>query len=189
MFQKRIGATVERGEETDGEPAAEPPVLSENELFDVLRNPRRRATMKYLRAEGSADVSDLVDHVGAREFGVEPEALARGQRKSVHVSLYQTHLPKLDDAGVVEYDPDRGTVEVTDAASRLYPLLDDSTARAAPSRVHAAVLATLGAVVLAGAVGLPGLASLSPAGWAGVGGVALVAAGLGAGWLAVGHKN
>jgi hypothetical protein len=78
---------------------------------------------------------------------------------------------------------------VTAAASRLYPLLDDSGGRAAPSRVHAAVLATLGVVVLAGAVGLPGLASLSPAGWAGVGGVALVAAGLGAGWLAVGHKN
>jgi hypothetical protein len=35
------------------------------------------------------------------------------------VGLYQCHLPKMADAGVIEYEEDRGVVELNDRSLRL----------------------------------------------------------------------
>jgi len=44
----------------------------------------------------------------------------------VYVSLYQTHIPKLTDVGLVEYDQDSGTVHLTDRTSVIDDYLTDS---------------------------------------------------------------
>jgi predicted transcriptional regulator len=43
---------------------------------------------------------------------------------NVAVALRHTHLPRLADAGVVDYDPDSGRVAPAAAADRLRPYLD-----------------------------------------------------------------
>lgn len=89
--------------------------LSQNRVFDLLSNARRRFVLHYLnQQEGPIELRELADEVARWETG--SESLTRKQRKRVYVSLYQTHIPRLADAGVVDYDPDTGLVELVDRA-------------------------------------------------------------------------
>ncbi|MEF8800690.1 MAG: hypothetical protein V5A38_08600 [Halolamina sp.] len=98
--------------------------LTKNEIFTILKNPRRRETLEYLeRNDGEAELSDLAESLAARENDIEIEALSSTQRKRVYISLYQVHLPKMDDVGVIEFGKHRGTIELTDAGEILLPYL------------------------------------------------------------------
>lgn len=69
-------------------------------LLSVLATEPRRRVLRYLR-ESSDDVTSLetlAEHVAAREDGsTDPEDAA--------VRLHHADLPKLADAGLVDYDP------------------------------------------------------------------------------------
>lgn len=71
-------------------------------LFGVLADRRRRRLLAYLAGtdDGVATVSELADHVAADD--ADPER--------VTVSLHHAHLPRLEDAGIVEYDARSETV-------------------------------------------------------------------------------
>ena len=85
--------------------------LSEDAIFSVLSNERRRYVLRYLdRVERNAALSDLAERIAAWENGIDVADLEYNQRKRVYTSLHQTHLPKLDEAGIVDYDHDRSTV-------------------------------------------------------------------------------
>lgn len=100
--------------------------LSQDEVFEVLKSPRRRYALYYLRREGGqTDLSDLTEQVAAWENETTTSALTTEQRKRVYISLYQTHLPKLDEANIVEYDRDAGIVRLGDRASDLNLYLGD----------------------------------------------------------------
>jgi DNA-binding transcriptional ArsR family regulator len=100
--------------------------LSQDEVFEVLKSPRRRYALYYLRQEGGeTELSDLTEQVAAWENETTPSALSTEQRKRVYISLYQTHLPKLDGADIVEYDRDEGIVRLGDRASDLDLYLGD----------------------------------------------------------------
>lgn len=89
--------------------------LSQDALFSLLSNPRRRFILQYLnRTEEPIQLQDLATEVAAWENETEPENLTDKQRKRLYVSLYQTHIPRLEDAGVVAYDSDTGKIRLTD---------------------------------------------------------------------------
>lgn len=83
-----------------------------DEMFHILQNERRRDVLRYLQNnEGNITTSDLAEFIAAKECN-KPESQLRSQeRKRVYVALYQSHLPKMAEAGAVEYDQDRGDVE------------------------------------------------------------------------------
>jgi DNA-binding transcriptional ArsR family regulator len=94
--------------------------LSKDTIFAMLSNQRRRHVLHYLkRNEGPATIRDLAEQLAAWENGVEIQELNYKQRKRVYTSLHQTHLPKLDDCGIVEYNRDRGVVTLTGRVSEL----------------------------------------------------------------------
>lgn len=98
--------------------------LGLDEVFELLKNQRRRRVLRYL-AEADDDrstLSDLAEHVAGLENDVDPALLNSTQRKRTYVALYQTHLPKLDSYGVIDYDQNRGTVVLADT-SQLEPYL------------------------------------------------------------------
>lgn len=76
---------------------------------DGLANERRRAALAVLReAEAPLALADLAADLVARErasTAPDHEAVQR-----CYVSLYHRHVPKLVDAGLVEFDADRRTV-------------------------------------------------------------------------------
>lgn len=102
----------------------ETPPLSLDVVFELLRVNRRREVLWYLQAnEGVARLDELAEYIAAKENGVEEAALTSTQRKRVYIGLYQCHLPKMHDAGVIAYDQPRGTLELRAAAQQLYPYL------------------------------------------------------------------
>jgi hypothetical protein len=88
--------------------------LEEGEIHDVLRNERRRLALDRLRESDSRSMSlgRLSEAVASLETGEAPAPGAK--RQSVYVSLHQTHLPKLEDLGVVDYDAETKQVRLTD---------------------------------------------------------------------------
>lgn len=91
--------------------AAIPTEPSLDVVFDVLRNSRRRHVLQRLASlDGATTLGDFAEHIGGIENDKPPSALSSQERKRVYVGLYQSHLPKMSDAGAIRYD-DRGTVE------------------------------------------------------------------------------
>lgn len=94
--------------------------LSQDVVFKMLHSPRRRQVLAYLSAQdGPVDLDDVIVQVAAWENDTTVDAVSESERKRIYVSLYQTHMPKLDDAGLVEYDEEEGTVELTDRAQNV----------------------------------------------------------------------
>lgn len=94
---------------------------SVDELFDVLTEARRRSVLSILEGRRtSMDVEELAHAVAVRENGVDSDRVAETTVHEVHVTLHHVHLPKLDEATLVNYDRDDRTVapiDTTDAVS------------------------------------------------------------------------
>lgn len=93
--------------------------LSQDEVYQLLSNPRRRFIISYLRGRDEIYLQDLAAEVAAWENETSVESLTDQQRKRVYVSLYQTHIPKLDEAGIIDYDTDTGMIRLRDRVEQL----------------------------------------------------------------------
>ena len=103
-LQSRMGTNTE--EET---------AIDEGEIHDILRNWRRRMTIKELKSNaGPMTLRELAETLAAAETGESPAP--RNMRNSVYNSLHQTHLPKLDEAGIIQYDSERKTISLESRA-------------------------------------------------------------------------
>ena len=101
------------------------PPLSQDVAFEMLSCKRRRDVLHYLRQNGGSEaLNPLSRQIAAWENDVPADEVTYDERVRVYTALRQSHLPKLDSAGIVEFDPDRGTVSLTDQASELEVYLD-----------------------------------------------------------------
>ncbi|QIO22515.1 hypothetical protein [Haloarcula sp. JP-L23] len=99
--------------------------LSKGEIFDVLQNERRRYVLQYLRENGGpVTLGDLASHVASREYECESVDVSSAQRKRVYTTLQQTHLPRMDETGIVEYDADSGIISTTPQTNELTVYLE-----------------------------------------------------------------
>jgi DNA-binding transcriptional ArsR family regulator len=88
--------------------------------FDVLANRRCRIALRHL---AECDDALVVDDLAAR---LADELDGEASETHLSTSLHHTHLPKLDDAGLVEYDSDRGFARFRDDSQfeELRPAID-----------------------------------------------------------------
>lgn len=94
--------------------------LSEEVIFDMLQNSRRRYSIDYLKQENSpVELRTLVDQIAAWETDKEPWEVSSNERQRVHVSLLQSHIPALSEAGLVQYDREAKTLKLTEQAESL----------------------------------------------------------------------
>ncbi len=99
--------------------------LTKTEIFDLLRNERRRYLLHYLKTyEAPVEIGDLATRIAAWEHDEPVEAVTSKQRKRVYTTLQQTHLPKMDEARIVDYDHDRGLVDRTEYTDDLNVYLE-----------------------------------------------------------------
>ena len=89
-----IAKTVRQGEQNTDD-------LELGEVMELLRARRRRVALDYLDREEEATFADLVDYAAREIHGL---GYSTDERKRLYVALYQNHLPKLDDYGVVEFE-------------------------------------------------------------------------------------
>jgi hypothetical protein len=66
----------------------------------ILGNNRRMLMIEYLQEKaGQAELRELVEFIAEKEGATD-----RKHRKSVYVSLVQTHIPKLEREGVITFE-------------------------------------------------------------------------------------
>jgi len=94
---------------------------SADEIFELLKNNRRREILYYLEeSDGSAAIKELARNIAAREHDVSTSAVTDKQYKRVYVALVQTHVPKLEEVGVIDFDEDDQTMSLQRKGQHLY---------------------------------------------------------------------
>lgn len=130
-------------------------------MFEILKNRRRRRVLRYLlQGDGQSTLGTLAEHLAGIENDKPEQLLSSQERKRVYIGLYQCHLPRMDMAGVIEFDRHRGTVELADWASELTPYVKQQSGQARrqlPVPIRSSFVIAVAAVVAIGflAPGLP----------------------------------
>lgn len=137
-------------------PDTDTEALTQDEAYDLLSNERRRFVIDSLRERGEPiDVMELSRMVAASEYDTAPEELSDQQVKRIYVSLYQTHIPKLDESVVVEHDKDVGTVRLAARVADLDAFMVDGRTDGAPWRLTYLFVALAGLLLYALVVLVP----------------------------------
>ncbi|WP_435363065.1 DUF7344 domain-containing protein [Haloarchaeobius sp. DYHT-AS-18] len=102
--------------------------FTKDDMFHLLQNRRRRSVLRYLQdTDGPVRMRDIAEQVAAWEHDTTVQRLTSKERQRVYIALYQSHLPALDNEGVIDYNQDRGIVERRPLAEELMPYLDNPT--------------------------------------------------------------
>lgn len=104
---------TENGEKGFGSP------LNIDTLFSILSRERRRYALYCLQQyQNPMALADLADEVARFEHDEQRVAeIPAEDVKSVYMTLYHTHLPKMEDAGIIEYDQNTDSVQLRDEFS------------------------------------------------------------------------
>lgn len=113
--------TASRGPPVGGSDESQP---SREVLFDLLGNSRRRRVLCHLLEDREITLTDLSARIAAWENDTPVSELSSRQRKQVYSSLYQTHVPRLGEHDLVEYDADDRVVKLTGDTERLRRFLE-----------------------------------------------------------------
>lgn len=105
-----VGAS--RKDETEWQDA----VADRSLVFDLLADEHRRHAIAYLATcEESVPISELAAEVATRIADRPQTAISTQRTRSIAIDLHHKHVPKLAEAGVVEYDRECGLVNLAEA--------------------------------------------------------------------------
>ncbi|SIR88828.1 DUF7344 domain-containing protein [Natronorubrum thiooxidans] len=89
-------------------------MVSLDRVFELLSKERRRYALYYLEQRGGpVPIEEVAEQVTEWETEGVPESIPEELFERVECSLRHTDLPKASEAEYVEYDPERGVVDVT----------------------------------------------------------------------------
>lgn len=121
--------------------------VDRDETFNLLSNHRRRYALHYCkRRDDPVTLSDLAEQVAAWEHNKSVSEITSSERKRTYTSLQQTHLPSMEEAGIIEWDDN---IELTPAAERLNVYMDIVPEASVSWGVYYLWLSAIGGVVLA----------------------------------------
>ncbi|MGQ3412107.1 DUF7344 domain-containing protein [Natrinema sp. LN54] len=93
-------------------------------VLDLCRDKHRRIILAVLAEERrSLTVNDLRKTILSCDHHLPVTETSEATLTEIERSLHHTHIPKLESAGVIDYDSDRQLVEPTDQFDRLQPHL------------------------------------------------------------------
>ena len=91
-----------------------------NTTYTVFAHHRRRTTLRVLLDyETPIALADLADEVAVHENETRLEEVSPKEVKRIYLSLYHSHIPKLKEAGFVQYDQDQDLVTLLDAGGKI----------------------------------------------------------------------
>jgi hypothetical protein len=81
------------------------------QVYGALASDTRREVLQFLAqtTAGTADTESLAEHLCSED---DPR-LVDTQLKRIEVQLHHVHLPKLDEAALIQWDPDEDVVGLT----------------------------------------------------------------------------
>jgi len=122
---------------------------SHDDVFTILSNERRRHTVRAMQELSMPiELGDLAEHVAAWELEKDVAAITSTERRRVYTSLQQTHLDKLEEAGIIECD--RKTIEPTERLEELEFYLEVVPEDEIPWAQYYLGLAGIGSVAVLG---------------------------------------
>ena len=133
--------------------------LTTDEIFEILSGARRRNLLHFLYTHGKeAGLRELAEATAAVEF---EEPLTEEEIKRVYIAFYQTHIPKLESAGIVRYDSETQHVALEDRVTEISRVLPQQRSHTRPWPVYYLGVAVIGGVLsIVSYLGLFGLDDL-----------------------------
>lgn len=93
-------------------------------LLDVCADRHRRIVLAVLAGEQRRlTVNDLAKAIVKHNHHVPVTETSGGQLSKLGASLHHVHLPKIEESGLVTYDPERRLVESTERFEQVQPKL------------------------------------------------------------------
>lgn len=137
--------------------------MRRSDIHRMLSNGRRRNVLFLLdQHDTPLAVKDLAEEIATRETGTSPPD--QSTRQSVYISLIQTHLPRLDELGIVQYDESEKLVRPASNHREVTSLLNPPHEELKTLRKRVLACCALGGgFVLGAALGIPGLQAVGAA--------------------------
>lgn len=127
--------------------------ITQDLAYDILSSSRRRFVISALRSEGGTmELNELSERLAAWENDTRVEDLTDQQIKRIYVSLYQTHIPKLSEAGVVSYDQQTGQIRLESTVQHLDRYIPNDGDSKVPWLHLYMSLAVVGLLIFAGSM-------------------------------------
>ncbi len=94
-------------------PAERAQSISPDEVLSAVANEQRRAIIDSLNSasERTLDYDTLVDRVADTVRDEDVQEISDEQRQRVRIALRHTHLPKLEEIRVIDYETETGYVQ------------------------------------------------------------------------------
>jgi len=109
------------------------PELSDDRLYQALSAGRRRRLLYMLLVEESSTVGKLATVLAGWTATESEDAVTSNDYERILTELDHVHLPVLDDAGLVSYDRENGTVEIAPVDDAVAELISRSVESEPPS--------------------------------------------------------
>ena len=95
-----------------------------NRILTALQDDHRRYLLYHLREEDPSTLDEAARRVAAWDHECDPADVPGEVHERIRVELYHSHLPKLDDMSVVDYDERSGAIRFRDPPNKLGDFLD-----------------------------------------------------------------
>lgn len=109
-----------------GEKRTLPQRLAEDQFYQALADTQRRRVLYYLLAENETTVEELATVLSGWGATTTGTMYTASDRSELRLTLFHSHLPALDEAGLIDYDPDAGLVELASLHHRVADVIHRS---------------------------------------------------------------
>lgn len=105
-----------------------PSRLADDEFYRALGATARRRVLYVLANSEASTVDDLATILSGWTATTTGTMVGSDDRAEIALRLRHNHLPRLAEAGLVDYDPEAGTVQLAALHPRVTELVRDSIA-------------------------------------------------------------
>lgn len=109
-------------------PAIDPDILESEDVFGVLSHPRRRFLLYVLTLDDQWTLPALATRLAAWEHDIDETAVDDRLHERMYVSLYHTHVPRLEKARALRFDERTDTIVPGEYTEELLTVLEGVSA-------------------------------------------------------------
>lgn len=103
-----------------------PPRLANEQFYRALAPPPRRRLLYYLLAEKESTVDELATVLSGWRATTTGTMHTTADRSEIRLTLVHNHLPRLAEAGLIDYDPYGGSVQIESLHPRVTTIIRQS---------------------------------------------------------------
>jgi hypothetical protein len=94
-----------------------------SKYLEIISSKRRRYVLYALQSKNKATFEEITERVATWETEIPSEELDERTKQNIRVNLHHSHLPKLEDAGIIGYNHQSGTLCLRDLSGTTENLL------------------------------------------------------------------